>query len=59
VNEQGTINSLSDYSIMIDAISDKLEHAAFLSIDKPISEDKEVLQLIKSLVTSPRTSVAL
>ena len=59
VNEHGTISPLSDYSIMIDAISDKLEHSAFISIDKPISEDKEVLQFIKTLVTSPRTAVAL
>lgn len=47
VNEQGKINPISDFSLMIQAISDKLEHTAFLAIDKIIAEDARVEELIK------------
>jgi HD superfamily phosphohydrolase len=50
VNENGDINPISDYSIMIDAMSDKLEHAPFLSIDKVIADDNRIAALVKSLI---------
>lgn len=49
VNEQGQINPIGNFSFMINAISDKLEHVAFLCIDKMIAEDKRVIKLIKHL----------
>lgn len=49
VNEQGTIKSIDQYSIMIDAISDRLEHAAFLFIDKSIVNEKPVSAFVKKL----------
>ncbi|MBV9575200.1 MAG: HD domain-containing protein [Gammaproteobacteria bacterium] len=48
INEQGKINPIGDFSFMINAISDKLEHTAFLAIDKLFAEDARVLSLIKS-----------
>jgi HD superfamily phosphohydrolase len=49
VNEQGAIKSIDQYSIMIDAISDRLEHAAFLFIDKSIVNEKPVSAFVKKL----------
>jgi HD superfamily phosphohydrolase len=49
VNEQGSINPIDKYSFMINAISDRLEHVAFLSIDKAIAEDASVLAFKKYL----------
>jgi HD superfamily phosphohydrolase len=57
VNEQGTVSPLSDYSIMINAMSDLLEHSAFLSIDKVIADDKEITQFVSHLVGSPKVAV--
>lgn len=51
VNEQGTIKPISDYSIMINAISDKFEHIAFLSVDKIIADDKRIKRLLDHLKT--------
>lgn len=59
VNEHGTISTLGDYSIMIDAMSDRLEHSAFLMIDQPIAEDKEVEQFVEHLLTSTHASEAI
>lgn len=49
INEQGEIKPIGDFSIMINAISDRLEHIAFLCIDKAIADDKNVTALIKRL----------
>jgi hypothetical protein len=49
------MNPISKFSFMITAISDKLEHIVFLSIDKLIAEDKPVATLIKHLQSSPAT----
>lgn len=49
VNEQGRIKSISDFSLMINAISDKFEHVAFLCVDQEIAEKKAVLDLITAL----------
>jgi HD superfamily phosphohydrolase len=49
VNEQGVIKPIDEYSIMIDALSDRSEHTAFLFIDKPIADDKPVADFIRHL----------
>lgn len=43
LGHHGDIRPIGDYSFMIDAISDRLEHIAFLAIDKPIADDEPVL----------------
>jgi len=52
VNEQGSIKPIGKFSLMIKAISDKLEHVAFLSIDKSIADDAPVVALIEQLQSS-------
>lgn len=49
INEQGAIKPISEFSFMINAISDKLEHVAFLCVDKTIAEDKAISELTKRL----------
>lgn len=51
-DEQGVVKPLNEYSLMIDAISDRLEHIAFLSIDKAIAKDKTVINFVKNLQVS-------
>lgn len=53
VNELGNIKPIGDFSFMINAISDKLEHVAFLCVDDAIANEKSVLTLIKRLQTIP------
>lgn len=53
VNEAGVMKHIGDYSMMIDAISDKLEHIVFLSIDKPLADDARVKKLIHHLEAIP------
>jgi hypothetical protein len=50
VNERGEKKPISDFSLMINAISDRFEHLAFLSIDHMIANDKRVMALIERLV---------
>lgn len=56
VNEHGAINPIGNFSFMINAISDKLEHVAFLCIDSEIAEEKTITMLMKKLQTSPVTA---
>ncbi|VVC74789.1 Deoxyguanosinetriphosphate triphosphohydrolase-like protein [Aquicella siphonis] len=49
VSEQGKIRPISDYSFMIKAISDRLEHVAFLAVDQKIAEDEQMKHFIKKL----------
>ncbi len=49
VNEKQMIQPIGNFSFMINAISDKLEHILFLCIDKMIIEDKPIVNLIKRL----------
>ena len=51
INEQNMIQPISNYSIMINAISDKLEHIAFLCVDEMIEQDRRVSAFIKNLQT--------
>ena len=46
-NEQGIVQPIGNFSMMINAISDKLEHIAFCAIDKSIAEDKPITDLVK------------
>ncbi len=49
INEFNEVKPLSDFSLMINAIADKLEQITFLSIDKMIANDKPILKLINQL----------
>jgi uncharacterized protein len=49
LNEQGEVKTIDQYSIMIDALSDRLENVAFLFIDKMIAQDKPVAAFIRHL----------
>lgn len=49
LNEYGAVKPLDTISLMIHAIGDKLEHTAFLCIDKIIYENNHVQQLCKEL----------
>lgn len=55
VNESGNISSIDKFSFMINAISDKLEHIAFLSIDKTIVDDRLIVDLVRYLQSQPAT----
>lgn len=48
-NELGVILPIGEFSLMLNAISDRKEHIAFLSIDKAIADDKAIDQLTKRL----------
>jgi HD superfamily phosphohydrolase len=50
MNEHGEIHPIGDFSFMINAISDRLEHIAFLAIDYKIADDTQVAELIKKLM---------
>lgn len=52
LNEQGETRPISDFSFMINAISDRLEHIAFLAIDHKIIENKHVIDLMSRLQSS-------
>jgi HD superfamily phosphohydrolase len=49
MNEQNNIMPISHFSFMINALSDRLEHIAFLSIDKRIADDERILKFVKAL----------
>ncbi len=59
LNEYGTVRPLDTLSLMINAIGDKLEHTAFLCIDKMIYETNHVQNLCKELgyISSPKFTV--
>ncbi len=48
-NEQGVVRPLNQISHLINAISDKAEHTAFLCIDKEVVGESHVAQLVKQL----------
>jgi len=49
VNENGEIRPVSDFSFMINAISDRLEHLAFLGVDAAIAEDSRVVAFMNKM----------
>lgn len=58
MNEQGVVQPLSKFSILIDAMSDKLEHVAFLSIDDTLESNKQVAAFVKELQMQTFTSMS-
>jgi HD superfamily phosphohydrolase len=58
MNEHRAVQPIGEFSLMIDAISDRLEHLAFLSVDKAIAQDEAVVALMKHL-QSATTSTAI
>lgn len=49
MGEHHEVKPIGDYSIMIDAISDRLEHTAFLCVDKYIAREEPVKKFIQEL----------
>lgn len=49
VNEDDEVHPIGDFSFMISAISDRLEHIAFLAIDHKIAENAQVKSLMEKL----------
>lgn len=49
INENGVVKPLNEISLMIHAISDKLEQSAFLCVDKTIFHDNHVQNFIKNI----------
>jgi len=49
-NEQGTVRPLNQISHLINAISDKSEHTAFLCIDKTITQEDHVAAFVDQLM---------
>lgn len=49
MNEQGTIAPVSQFSFMLDVMSDRLEHVAFIAIDKLIVNDASIIDFMKQL----------
>jgi HD superfamily phosphohydrolase len=49
MNEQGIVKPLDKISLMIDAMGDKLEHAAFLCIDKSSYSQPVIQDFLKNL----------
>lgn len=49
VNELGKVKPISDYSFMLNALSDKLEQFSFVCIDRVISEKDHVIALIDKI----------
>lgn len=47
VNEKREISPISDFSFMINAISDRLEHVAFMAVDNKIADDAAIKSFIK------------
>jgi len=58
VNEQGRVTPINEMSFMIKAISDKLEHSAFLCVDKLLMQDERIQQFIKKLSTETLPSAS-
>lgn len=49
INEQKKINPIGRFSMMIEAISDKLEHTTFLAIDPAVIKHPAVVKLLRDL----------
>lgn len=49
INENGAVKPLDEISLMIHAMGDQFEHAAFICVDKMIYEDHAVRDFIKHL----------
>lgn len=56
INEEKKVSSLSHFSFMIQAISDKLEHMVFLSIDQAIAQQPYISAFINEVLSCPSKS---
>lgn len=56
-DEQGMAHPLNQISHLINAISDKAEHTAFLCIDQSIAEKKHTMAFIKQLTRESSTAL--
>ena len=56
VNEDGQGRTLSHFSFMIQAISDKLEHMVFLCVDQMIVENERVIAFLNEVSSCPSKS---
>lgn len=54
INENGETIPIHNYSEIINAMSDKYEHVAFLGIDNVIAQDEKIIGLIKYLQAIPQ-----
>ncbi|HSW69932.1 MAG TPA: HD domain-containing protein [Gammaproteobacteria bacterium] len=57
-NEQGMARPLNQISHLINAISDRAEHTAFLCVDKVIAEESDVVNFLKNLRLQPVSTSA-
>jgi HD superfamily phosphohydrolase len=53
INEREEIKPIGNFSMMINAISDRFEHIVFLCVDKAIADDKLVTTFVKQLQSMP------
>ncbi|MDR3478141.1 MAG: HD domain-containing protein [Gammaproteobacteria bacterium] len=58
LSEQQIVKPITEMSLMINAISDKSEHTAFLCIDSAILEDTRIEQITKKLTENVSTPLA-
>ena len=49
VNEQGRVKPISQYSLMLSALSDKLENSAFLCVDRMLIADSRILSFLEKV----------
>jgi uncharacterized protein len=49
INEQGIVQSIAHFSIMLSALSDKLEHLTFIYVDRAIANDKIIINFLDHL----------
>ncbi len=54
MDEHGAVKSLGEYSIMIDALSDRLENVAFIAVDKAIATEKPVADFMRHLQSTEK-----
>lgn len=52
INEHQQIRPISEYSFILNAISDKLEHVALLAVDREIANEEAIQKLIIHLLQS-------
>jgi hypothetical protein len=50
INERHVVKPINEVSILVNAISDKFENTAFLSVDFAILDNKNVQKLIRDLI---------
>lgn len=54
MDENGAVRSLGENSMMIDALSDRLENVAFIAVDKAIADEKPVAEFMRHLQSTEK-----